>query len=150
MLNNKSSKFLPVILIITTLIFALNFSYPVSNSNWELVYENSSTGKKLCGNIDDLINAVLNGRDIKVILHFNSDNLHYQMLLSKVKADLNKKVVTGFNYDFRSSPSDNNVYSRISTYSTNGEYISTYQENPFFQSPEIIKVSMSWYIKNFD
>ena len=29
-----------------------------------------------------------------------------------------------------------------------GEYISVYEENNFYTNPELIKVSMSWYVNN--
>jgi hypothetical protein len=147
MLHKKYHKSFIVVIIFTAIFFSFGFSNLVSDSDWELVYENSSTGQKLYGNIDELIDAVLNGSDIKVLLHFESEKLHYQMTLSKVKVDLDKKIVTGYNYDFRANPSDSNVYERISSYSTTGEYISICKENPYFRNPEIIRVSMSWFAK---
>ena len=80
----------------------------------------------------------MDGCDVKVILHFYSEELHYQMQLSKVKIDVCNRIVTGYNFDFRQNPSENNVLNRISTYSTNGEYISTYEENKFYRNPEVI------------
>ena len=147
MFNTKFNKSLFAAIIFTAIFFLFGFSSSVSDSNWELVYENTSSGEEFSGNIDELISAVINGSDIKVILHFNSESLHYQMILSKVKVDLKKKTVTGYNYDFRANPTESNVYERISTYSTNGEYTSVYKENPFYKNPEVIKVSMSWYVK---
>ncbi len=140
----RSASFFIFILVIVSL--TLNFSSPVKNSGWELVYENDSYGRTISGDIDELISASLDGCDVKVILHFYSEELHYQMQLSKVRIDICNRIVTGYNFDFRQNPSENNVLSRISTYSTNGEYISTYEENKFYRNPEIIRVSMSWYI----
>ncbi len=147
MLHNKFYKSLFALIIFIAIFFSFGFSNLDSDSDWELVYENSSTGQNLSGNIDELIDAVLSGNDVKVVLHFESEKLHYQMTLSKVKVDLDKKIVTGYNYDFRANPSDSNVYERISSYSTTGKYISICKENPFFRNPEIIRVSMSWYAK---
>jgi len=135
-------------MIFVILTVTLNFSSPVKNSDWELVYENDSYGRKISGDIDELISGSMDGNDVKVILHFYSEELHYQMQLSKVKIDICNRIVTGYNFDFRQNPSENNVLHRISTYSTNGEYISTYEENKFYRNPEVIRVSMSWYIKD--
>ena len=148
MVTKKIKISLLFLLFLIALFFSLSFTSPGSTSGWELVYENTSTGEEFSGDIDELILAVMDGNDIKVILHFNSENLHYQMILSKVKVDLKEKTVTGYNYDFRANPTDSNVYERISTYSTNGEYTSVYKENPFYRNPEIIRVSMSWYVRN--
>ena len=148
MVTKKIKISLLFLLFLIALFFSLSFTSPGSTSGWELVYENTSTGEEFSGDIDELILAVMDGNDIKVILHFNSENLHYQMNLSKVKVDLKEKTVTGYNYDFRANPTDSNVYERISTYSTNGEYTSVYKENPFYRNPEIIRVSMSWYVRN--
>ena len=148
MVTKKIKISLLFLLFLIALFFSLSFTSPGSTSGWELVYENTSTGEEFSGDIDELILAVMDGNDIKVILHFNSENLHYQMNLSKVKVDLKEKTVTGYNYDFRAYPTDSNVYERISTYSTNGEYTSVYKENPFYRNPEIIRVSMSWYVRN--
>lgn len=150
MINIKFHNWLFAAIVFSAVFFSFGFSLSVSDSNWELVYENSSTGQQLCGNIDKLIDAVLNGSDVKVVLHFNSENLHYQMNLSKVKIDLKEKTVTGYNYDFRQNPNDKNVYSRISTYSTNGQYTSIYELNPDYRNPEVIRVSMSWFVRNSD
>ena len=148
MVTKKIKISLLFLSFLIALIFSLSFTSLGSTSGWELVYENTSTGEEFSGDIDELILAVMDGNDIKVILHFNSENLHYQMNLSKVKVDLKEKTVTGYNYDFRANPTDSNVYERISTYSTNGEYTSVYRENPFYRNPEIIRVSMSWYVRN--
>jgi len=148
MIKKALSRISFIVLIFTLIILTLNFSSPGSNQDWELVYENNSDGRKTSGDIDNLISFALNGSDVKVILHFDSADLHYQMKLSKVKVDICDRIVTGYNYDFRQNTKSNNVYSRISTYSTNGEYISTYEENNFYRNPELIKVSMSWYVNN--
>ncbi len=141
----KVSFFIMVILIV---LIALNFSEPVSSSDWELVYENDSNGRSISGDIDKLIDAAMAGKDVKVMLHFYSAELHYQMQLSKVKVDICNRIVTGYNFDLRQNSSDSNVYNRISSYSTNGEYISIYEENKFYRNPEVIRVSMSWYVSN--
>lgn len=141
----KVSFFIMVVLIV---LIALNFSEPVSSSDWELVYENDSNGRSISGDIDKLIDAAMAGKDVKVMLHFYSAELHYQMQLSKVKVDICNRIVTGYNFDLRQNSSDSNVYNRISSYSTNGEYISIYEENKFYRNPEVIRVSMSWYVNN--
>lgn len=148
MINKNFHKTSFILMILLVAIMTLNFSAPVINSNWELVYENDSNGRKVSGNLDKLIDAVMDGKDVKVMLHFYSAELHYQMQLSKVKVDICNRIVSGYNFDFRQNPSDSNVYSRISSYSTNGEYISTYEENKYYRNPEVIRVSMSWYVKN--
>ena len=136
-------------ILVLFVIVALTVSFTNQESTkWKLVYENSSFGRRISGNIDDLISEALNGSDIKVILHFDSSDLHYQMQLSKVKVDICSSIVTGYNYDFRQNPQEKNIYSRISTYSSNGEYISVYEENSFYKNPELINVSMSWYASN--
>lgn len=146
MYNDNFKKVSFFIMFFLIVLLALNFSVPVSSSNWELVYENDSNGRKISGDLDKLIDAVLEGKDVKVILHFYSADLHYQMQLSKVKVDICNRIVTGYNFDLRQNSSDSNVYNRISSYSTNGEYISIYEENKFYRNPEVIRVSMSWYI----
>jgi hypothetical protein len=133
-------------MLFLVLFFVLSFTASGSISNWELVYENNSYGRKISGDIDELISAAMSGSDIKVMLHFDSADLHYQMQLSKVKVDLCNRIVSGYNFDFRQNPTDKNVYSRISTYSTNGQYTSIYEVNPDYKSPEVIRVSMSWFV----
>ncbi|MGB5849899.1 MAG: hypothetical protein WBH40_15535 [Ignavibacteriaceae bacterium] len=137
-----------VLMLFLVLFLALSFTAPGPISNWELVYENNSYGSKISGDIDELISAVMSGSDIKVMLHFDSADLHYQMQLSKVKVDLCNRIVSGYNFDFRQNPTDKNVYSRISTYNTNGQYTSIYEVNPDYRSPEVIRVSMSWFVCN--
>lgn len=144
-LLHKISFLLMILFVIT---ITLSFSSPSTSSSWQLVYENNEYGKQVSGDIDKLIDAVMNGSDIKVILHFYSAELHYQMQLSKVKVNICDRIVTGFNFDFRQNPSEKNVYSRISSYSTNGEYISIYEENNFYRNPETIKVAMSWFVSD--
>lgn len=117
-------------------------------SKWELIYENNSNGRKISGDIDELISTAMSGSDIKVMLHFYSADLHYQMKLSKVKVDLCNSIVTGYNYDFRQNKPEKDVYSRISSYATNGEYISIYEDYNNYRNPEVINVAMSWYVKN--
>ena len=75
------------LMLFLVLFLALSFTAPGSTSNWELVYENSSYGSKISGDIDELISAAMSGSDIKVMLHFDSADLHYQMQLSKVKVE---------------------------------------------------------------
>jgi len=133
-------------MLFIVLFLAFSFTAPGSLSNWELVYENNSYGRKISGDIDELISAAMSGSEIKVMLHFDSADLHYQMQLSKVKVDLCNRIVSGYNFDFRQNPNDKNVYSRISTYSTNGKYTSIYELNPDYRSPEVIRVSMSWFV----
>ncbi len=135
-----------VLMLFIVLFLTFSFAAPGSLSNWELVYENNSYGRKISGDIDELISAAMSGSEIKVMLHFNSADLHYQMQLSKVKVDLCNRIVSGYNFDFRQNPNDKNVYSRISTYSTNGQYTSIYELNPDYRSPEVIRVSMSWFV----
>jgi len=135
-----------VLMLFIVLFLAFSFTAPGSLSNWELVYENNSYGRKISGDIDELISAAMSGSEIKVMLHFDSADLHYQMQLSKVKVDLCNRIVSGYNFDFRQNPNDKNVYSRISTYSTNGQYTSIYELNPDYRSPEVIRVSMSWFV----
>lgn len=135
-----------VLMVFLVLFLALSFTAPGSTSNWELVYENNSYGGKISGDINELISAAMSGSDIKVMLHFDSADLHYQMQLSKLKVDLCNRIVSGYNFDFRQNPTDKNVYSRISTYSTNGQYTSIYEVNPDYRSPEVIRVSMSWFV----
>jgi hypothetical protein len=135
-----------IFMFFLVLFLAFNFTTPESKSNWELVYENNPYGSKISGDIDELISAVMDGSDIKVMLHFDSADLHYQMQLSKVKVDLCNRIISGYNFDFRQNPNDKNVYSRISTYSTNGQYTSIYEVNPDYRSPEVIRVSMSWFV----
>lgn len=146
MTNRKFRNASLFIMIFVIMSLTLNFSSPVKSSGWELVYENDSYGRKVSGDLDELISASMDGYDVKVILHFYSEELHYQMQLSKVKVDICNRIVTGYNFDYRQNPSENNVLNRISIYSTNGEYISTYEENKFYRNPEVIRVSMSWYI----
>ncbi len=142
----RNASFILFIFLILTV--TLSFSAPVTSANWELVYEHDSNGNKISGDLDELIDAAMEGNDVKVVLHFYSAELHYQMLLSKVKVDICNRILTGYNFDFRQNPAENNVFSRISSYSTNGEYISIYEENKFYRNPEVIRVSMSWYIKD--
>lgn len=146
MTNRKFRNASLFIMIFVIMSLTLNFSSPVKSSGWELVYENDSYGRKVSGDLDELISASMDGYDVKVILHFYSEELHYQMQLSKVKVDICNRIVTGYNFDYRQNPSENNVLNRISIYSTNGEYISTCEENKFYRNPEVIRVSMSWYI----
>lgn len=142
----RNASFIFFIFLILTI--TLNFSAPVTSANWKLVYEHDSNGNKISGDLDELIDAAMQGNDIKVMLHFYSAELHYQMLLSKVKVDICNRILTGYNFDFRQNPAENNVFCRISSYSTNGDYISIYEENKFYLNPEVIRVSMSWYIKD--
>ena len=135
------------LMILFVMTFTLSFSSPSTSTSWQLVYEHNAYGKQVSGDLDKLIDATMNGSDIKVMLHFYSVELHYQMQLSKVKVDICDRIVTGYNFDFRQNPSEKNVYSRISSYSTNGEYISIYEENNHFRNPETIKVAMSWYVR---
>jgi len=139
-------KIVFAILLVVALVAAFSFTEPRTITNWEFVYENNKYGGKINGDIDKLISSAMSGSDIKVILHFESVELYYQMQLSKVKVDYLKKIVTGYNYDFRPNYNEKDVYSRQSSYSTNGEYISIYEGNNDYRSPEIIKVSMSWYV----
>ena len=148
MINKNFHKTSFILMILLVAIMTLNFSAPVLNSNWELVYENDSNGRKISENLEKLIDEVMDGKDVKGMLHFYSAEPHYQMQLSKVKVDICNRIVSGYKFDFRQNPSESNVYSRISSYSTNGEYISTYEENKYYRNPEVIRVSMSWYVKN--
>jgi len=145
---NHIKKVFFSLMILVVITFSLGLTSSSMSSSWQLVYENNAYGKQVSGDIDRLIDAAMNGSDIKVVLHFYSVELHYQMQLSKVKVDICDRVVTGYNFDFRQNPSKKNVYSRISSYSTNGEYISIYEENDYFRNPETINVAMSWYVRD--
>ncbi|HMN49114.1 MAG TPA: hypothetical protein PKD67_08275 [Ignavibacteriaceae bacterium] len=145
---NHIKKVFFSLMILVVISFSLGLTSSSMSSSWQLVYENNAYGKQVSGDIDRLIDAAMNGSDIKVVLHFYSVELHYQMQLSKVKVDICDRVVTGYNFDFRQNPSKKNVYSRISSYSTNGEYISIYEENDYFRNPETINVAMSWYVRD--
>ena len=60
---NKSSSMKKTVMIIS--IFCLSFTSQAQNK-WELVYHNDKNGKTIEGKIENLIQAIRNGEDVRI------------------------------------------------------------------------------------
>ena len=62
-----------ILLILLISAFPLNlFSQERENNNWVLIYENDAGGNGLHGDLEDLINTIRNGKDVRISWYYQS------------------------------------------------------------------------------
>lgn len=89
-----------IIVILLTVCFSV-VSQAQDNKFWELVYENDSNGKTIKGNIENLIDAIRNGKQIRI--YWSSHR----------KSDKTKKVEHLTEAKFLTIMSDTIVFAQI-------------------------------------
>ncbi len=120
-------------------------AFAQTSPEWELVYKHDPYGLPLAGSLSDLVAAVENGHDIKIVLH-DTGGYKRQILFTDLIVNPSKTEVIGYAYMNVSNPTNTDVYLRHLSYSTSGENTISYAQNPDYQY-WVWHYSMSWYAR---
>ena len=83
---NKQLVFLVGILIIGVILFSsCSMCHQMKeNSSWKLVYENNKDGEVITGSVDDLIEAIKNGKELRVVTYNDEKQTAYATIAENI------------------------------------------------------------------